>query len=140
MEARRSASWIAYAIAGVLAILGAAAAIAPDMVVAAGRRMVSPAGILVAAAVRSGMGLGLLYIARGSSSPGVLRLMGLALLLAGIVMPFLGVESSRARLDWEAEHLTFLRLEGVLFVWAGYIVVSLAKPRQQLGSNAAPNA
>ena len=118
---------LAAAVAGVFVVLGVAAALAPETVVATSRSMVSPAGIYAAAAVRCGMGVALLLVARGSRAPGTLRLMGLALVIAGLTMPLLGVESAKARIEWEAAHTSFLRLEGVLFVWAGLFVYTLSK-------------
>jgi hypothetical protein len=127
MEPKLLAKSLAFVVASIFMLLGVAAAVFPDIVMASGRHMVSPAGILAAAAVRIGIGLALLLIARESRAPGILRIMGWALLVMGLAMPFLGVDSARARLDWEAEHTTFLRMEGVLFVWAGFIVLSLAR-------------
>jgi hypothetical protein len=120
---------LAAVVACVFIALGVAAAVAPDAVVACSRRLVSPAGIYGAAALRCGLGLALLLIAQGSRSPAVLRLMGVALLIGGFTFPLLGVDSAKARIEWEAGHLTFLRLEGVLFVWAGWVVYKLARPR-----------
>jgi hypothetical protein len=54
--------------------------------------------------------------------------MGGVLVLAGIVFPFFGVESSKARIEWEADHLLFLRLEGLLFIWGGFVILRLATP------------
>jgi hypothetical protein len=124
--ASRASRHLAVAVAGVFVALGVAAALAPDAVIAASRHMVSPAGIYAAAALRSGMGISLLLVARGSRAPVILRIMGLALLTAGLTMPMLGVDNARARIEWEATHMTFLRLEGVIFVWAGLVVGKLA--------------
>jgi hypothetical protein len=115
----------------VFIILGVAAAVAPDTVIASSRFLVSHAGIYAAAAVRSAMGLALLLIAPGSREPAILRIMGLALLALGLTMPILGVDSARARIEWEAEHLSFLRMEGVLFVCAGIIAYAIARPRKK---------
>ena len=113
-------------VAGVLGILGIAAAVAPDFVVESSRRMVSPTGIYVAAALRMGIGVSLLLLAQDSQAPKVLRLMGLAVLAVGIVLPFLGVDSAAARVEWEAAHTTFFRLEGLVFTWAGYVIYKLS--------------
>jgi len=53
-----------------------------------------------------------------------------ALLIAGLTFPILGVDNAKARIEWEAGHTMFLRLEGVLFVWAGLVVYKLSKPRE----------
>jgi hypothetical protein len=123
---RRTSRHLAGAVAGVFIALGVAAAVAPDAVIASSRYLVSPAGIYTAAALRSGIGVALLLVAPGSRAPAILRIMGVALLAAGLTMPMLGVDNARARIEWEAAHTTFLRLEGVIFVWAGLVVYKLA--------------
>jgi hypothetical protein len=126
----RRARWtkpLAFAVAGVLAVLGIAAAAAPDLVVASSRRMVSPAGIYAAALLRLTIGASLLLLSPGSQAPKVLRLMGFAIVASGLAFPFLGVDSARTRIEWEAAHTTFLRLEGLVFIWAGYVVYKLSQ-------------
>jgi hypothetical protein len=125
---RQTARHLTIAVSSILVATGIATALAPDAVIALSRKLVSPVGIYVAAAVRCAIGLALLLIARGSRAPAVLRTMGVALVLAGIVFPFFGLESSIARIEWEADHLRFLRLEGLLFTWGGFVIYKLAKP------------
>ena len=127
------------AVISVLVAIGVATALAPDAVIALSRKLVSPVGIYVAAAVRCAMGLALLLIARGSRAPAVLRTMCVVLVLAGILFPFFGVESSKARIEWEADHLLFLRLEGLLFIWGGYVIYKLAKPPEAVLAPAPSN-
>jgi len=121
----RLSRYLAVAAAGVFIALGVAAAVAPDTVIASSRYMVSPVGIYAAAALRSGIGVALLLVAQGSRAPAILRIMGVVLLIAGLTFPMLGVDSARARIEWEAKHMMFLRLEGVLFAWAGFAVYKL---------------
>jgi hypothetical protein len=125
---RQTSRQLTIAVTGILVAIGVAIALAPDAVIALSRKLVSPIGIYVAAAVRCAIGLALLLIARGSRAPAVLRTFGVVLVLAGIVFQFLGVESSKARVEWEANHLVFLRLEGLLFIWGGFVIYKLAKP------------
>jgi hypothetical protein len=128
LAAMRLSRYLAIAVAGIFIALGVAAAVAPDIVIASSRYMVSPVGIYAAAALRSGIGIALLLVARGSRAPAMLRIMGVTLLIAGLTMPILGVDNAKARIEWEAGHMMFLRLEGVLFVWAGLVVQKLSKP------------
>lgn len=51
--------------------------------------MVSPAGIYAAALLRVVIGASLLLLAAGSQAPRILRVMGLAVLTVGLVLPFL---------------------------------------------------
>jgi cytochrome bd-type quinol oxidase subunit 2 len=136
---RRTARHLTIAVTSILVAIGVATAIAPDAVIALSRKFVSPVGIYVAAAVRCTTGLALLLIARGSRAPAVLRAMGVALVLGGIVFPFLGVESSKTRIEWEADHLLFLRLEGLLFIWGGFVIFKLAKPPEAVLAPAPSN-
>ena len=122
------ARYLAVAVAGIIISLGVAAAMAPGLVIAASQSMVSLTGILFAAALRCGIGVALLFVAGGSRAPAILRIIGAVSLVAGLTMPFLGVDNARARVEWEAEHLMFFRLEGVLFVLAGVVVYSLSQP------------
>jgi hypothetical protein len=124
----RRGRYLAVAVAGIIIALGVAAAVAPGIVIAASQSMVSLTGIYFAAALRCGLGVALLFVARGSRAPATLRIMGAALLVAGLTMPFLGVDSAKARIEWEAAHMMFFRLEGVLFVWAGVVVYELSQP------------
>ena len=125
---RQTSRHLTIAVTCILVAIGVATALAPDAVIASSRKLVSPVGIYVAAAVRCAIGLALLLIGRGSRAPAVLRIMGVVAVLAGVVYPFLGVESSKTRIEWEADHLLFLRVEGLLFIWGGLIIYKLAKP------------
>jgi hypothetical protein len=125
--------YLAGAVAGLLIVLGLATALVPDIVITSSRYMVSPVGIYAAAALRSGIGAALLLVARGSRAPTILRIMGVVSLIAGLTFPFLGVDSAKARIEWEANHLMFLRMEGVLFAWAGLVVYKLSKSAQLKG-------
>jgi hypothetical protein len=125
----RLARYLAVAVAGIIIALGVVAAVAPGTVITASQSMVSLTGILFAAALRCGIGVALLFVAVGSRAPAILRIIGAASLVAGLAMPFLGVENAKARIEWEAEHLMFFRLEGVLFVCAGVIVYRLSQPQ-----------
>ena len=124
----RLSKYLAVAVASVFIALGIAAAIAPDTVIASSRYMVSPVGIYAAAVLRCGIGIALLFVAKGSRAPAIFRIMGLALLIMGLTMPILGVDNAKARIEWEAEHMMFLRMEGVLFMWAGFVIYKLFKP------------
>ena len=70
----------------------------------------------------------LILAARESRAPGILRAIGAVVLVAGVATPFFGVEAARARLDWEAAHVAFLRVEGAAFVCLGGLIVSALRP------------
>lgn len=80
----------------------------------------------------------MLLLAPVSGAPAIPRTMGAALLI-GLTFPFLGADSAKARIDWEAQHTTFLRMERVLFAWAGLAVYTLSVPRNADRSTTPPN-
>ena len=119
---------LALVVAGVVAFLGVAGVVFPDIVIATGRHIVSPIALYVAGAFRVGVGLVLILAARESRAPGILRAIGAVVLVAGVATPLFGVEAARARLDWEAAHVGFLRIEGAAFVFLGGLIVSALRP------------
>ena len=119
---------LALVVAGVVVVLGVAGVVIPDTVIATGRHFVSPSGVCAAAAFRVGVGLVLILAARESRAPGILRAIGAVVLVAGVATPLFGVEAARARLDWEAAHVGFLRVEGAAFVCLGAVIVSALRP------------
>ena len=121
---------LALVVAGAIAILGVAAVVIPEFVIATGRHMVSPFGLYVAGAFRAGVGLVIILAARESRAPGILRAIGAVVLAAGVATPLVGVEAARARLEWEAAHVGLFRIEGAAFVFfAGLIVSALRSGR-----------
>ena len=121
---------LALVVAGVVVVLGVAAIVIPDIVIATGRHLLSPSGLYAAATFRVGVGLVLILAARESRVPGILRAIGAVVLVAGLATPFFGVEAARARLDWEAAHVTFFRVEGAAFVCLGGLIVSALRPNR----------
>jgi hypothetical protein len=125
---RRLVRSFALVVAGVVVVLGVAGVVIPDIVIATGRYLVSPSGLYAAAAFRVGVGLVLILAARESLAPGILRAIGAVVLVGGVATPFFGVEAARARLDWEAAHVAFFRVEGAAFVCLGGLIVSALRP------------
>ena len=125
---------LALVVAGVVAVLGVAGVVIPDIVIATGRHLVSPFGLYIAGAFRAGVGLVLILAARESRAPGILRAIGAVVLVAGVATPLFGVEAARARLDWEAAHVGLLRVEGAAFVFFGGLIVSALRPDRPITS------
>lgn len=72
------------------------------------------AGLTLAAAFRIGLGLTLFYSAHTSHFPDTIRIVSIAILIAGIVTPFLGVERLRKIVAWQSSRgVSFIR------IWAG---------------------
>ena len=101
-----------------------AALVIPEVLIGIGRNMVSPAGLYAAATVRVGIGLVLVLAAREARAPGLLRAIGAVVLVVGVATPLFGVDAARARLEWEAAHLTLFRIEGAMFIGLGCVIVS----------------
>lgn len=120
--------YLALVVAGLLVLLGGAAVVVPDQVIATGRSLVSPSGLYAAAAFRLGVGLVLIVAARQSRAPGLLRAIGAVVLVTSVASPLFGVDAARARLDWESAHREFFRLEGAVFVCLGGLIVSVLRP------------
>jgi hypothetical protein len=119
---------LALVVAGAVVVLGVAAIVIPDVVIATGRHLVSPSGLYAAAAFRVGVGLVLILAAGESRAPGILHAIGVVALMGGVATPLFGVEAARARLDWEAGHVALFRVEGAGFVFLGGLIVSALRP------------
>jgi hypothetical protein len=57
-------------------------------------------GMWIATAIRAVLALGLLAAASESKAPGLLKILGLLILIVAIVMPILGVDRHRRMIDW----------------------------------------
>jgi hypothetical protein len=101
-----------------VATIGAVGVAAPSVLLELGDSLLTPALIYTAAAARVFFGAVLLWVAPASRTPKTLRVIGALLVFAGALTPFIGIEHSRAMLDW-------LLAQGSLFTraWAGVAVV-----------------
>ena len=97
-----------------LVILGAIGIIRPEPFLGVARFQ-TPAGLSVAAALRIVLGVALLFVASTSRVPGVIRVLGILILVAGLITPFVGPERVPAIVDWWSS-------QGPLIVraWAGF--------------------
>jgi hypothetical protein len=102
----------------VAATIGAVGVVAPDVLLELGESLLTPTVLYIAAAVRVIFGAALLWVAPASRTPKTLRMFGALLVFAGLLTPSIGIEHSRAMLDW-------LLSQGPLFMraWAGVVVV-----------------
>ena len=130
---RRLIRFLAVVAGSAVVFLGVSAAVIPDIVIATGRHLVSPSGLFAAAGFRAGVGLLLILAARASRAPGILHAIGAVLLVGAVATPLFGVEAARTRLDWEAAHATFFRVEGLAFVCLGGLIVSALRPGASIG-------
>lgn len=92
-------SFVSFTLGLSLAVLGIVAIGWPDSFAAILRELRSPAGLYFGAGVRLALGVSLFLSAAGSRAPQVLRVLGGLFLVAGLVMPLLGLEVFRSGLD-----------------------------------------
>jgi hypothetical protein len=108
----------------------------PDILMAVGRYVVTPNGLYAVAALRVGIGLVLMFVARISRAPRTLRTLGAVVLVGGLATPFFGVDRARAVLDWEATQGTMLiRIGTLLAVLPGASLRLLLQPIAALSNN-----
>lgn len=106
------------AIGFIIAGIGAFGVAAPSVFLKFGRSLQTSNILYIIAAVRVIFGAVLLCVAPVSRTPKTLRVLGVLIVIAGVLTPFIGVERSRAMLDWWS-------IQGPLFTraWAGVAVV-----------------
>ena len=64
------------------------------------RLLADKTGMWIATAIRAVLGLGLLAAASESKAPGILKVLGLLMLIVAILTPILGVDRHRRMIDW----------------------------------------
>ena len=97
-----------------VAALAAVGVVSPKRLLDIARRFVSPAGLYAAGALRVALGLALFLAAPESRAPGMVRFLGIFILVAGLSTPLFGVERSRQVLVWWSARRPIL-----MRVWAG---------------------
>ena len=106
--------------------------VAPDRLIEFGRLVLTPGGLVGIAVLRICIGMVLIWIAPASRAPKALQVLGAILLLAGLVTPLVGVERSRAILEWEAaQGATVFRIGAAVIVGLGGLLafaISSSRP------------
>ena len=96
---------LAMALGFVVAAIGVLGIAAPSMLLEFGRSMQSTGALYVLAAVRVGFGTILIWAAPNSRAPITFRVLGIFIIIAGLVTPFVG---SHGMLDWWSAQGSFL--------------------------------
>jgi hypothetical protein len=123
-------SWLATILSALVAGLGVIGVVWPDVLLEFGRSFATPDGLLAAAALRIVFGGSLLIAAQGSRAPSALRLIGIAILVAGLATPMIGVGRTRALLEAaSANGGTWVRIAGTLAIALGTSLVFALSPR-----------
>jgi uncharacterized membrane protein YidH (DUF202 family) len=109
--------------------LGAVGLVSPSRVVRVARYFATPAGFYFAAAVRVVMGLALLFAAPASRAPGILRILGVVIIVAGVITFFVGLERFRRLIDWwSAKGPTLARAQAAFAVALGLLLAYALSP------------
>jgi hypothetical protein len=82
------------------AAMGALAVFAPYWANRFARMFADRPGFYITTAIRLVLGAGLLFLAETSRAPMALRIFGAIILVAGVVILFLGLERHRRMIDW----------------------------------------
>src|SRR6266571_780106 len=127
-----TAKLLAMAMGLIIASIGVFGMATPSALLELGRSLQTPSALYIVAAVRVIFGALLLWVAPISRTPKTLRVLGVLIVIVGVLTPFIGVERSRAMLDWwSTQGLLFTRLgAGVAVVFGLFIVYAVTTPRR----------
>jgi hypothetical protein len=122
---------LALLVAFFLLLVGITGVFLPEDLLKVGHHLTTPVGLYVAAALRVGIGLVLTLAAANSRAPKTLRVIGIIAIVAGLTTPWLGVERTRAILDWwSAQGPVLMRLgPGFALILGGFIAYAVAPRR-----------
>lgn len=119
---------VALLVALVVVAAGLTGLVAPDLLVAIGRSLVTPGGMYLIGGLRVAIGIVLLMTAPASRAARALRVLGAFVIVAGLITPWFGVERAGGILDWESQRSQFLRIEAALLVglgaWLAFVIAS----------------
>lgn len=124
--------WLALLVGLTIAAIGILGIVAPMVLLDAFRSSQTQLGLYVVATVRVAFGLFLIGAAAASRLPRTLRVLGAVIIVAGIITPFVGVERTRAILDWwSAQGTIFMRGWAVIALIFGLFIIYAIAPRRQ---------
>lgn len=111
------------------AAFGALGIASPSRLLDLVRHLQTPVAIYFAAGIRVVLGVALLLAAPASRAPGLVSFLGVAIIVIGVVTPFLGLERFRSLLDWwSAQGDAFIRGWAVLALVFGLGLAYLIVP------------
>jgi hypothetical protein len=110
---------------GALVILVSAISfVVPDLKLSLERSAMTPAGLYAIALLRIGIGLVFVVAAPASRAPRTVRLLGLVVIIAGLMTPWLGVTRAQATVNWVASAGPWLmRLDACVGMAVGAFLV-----------------
>ncbi len=112
------------ALGAVITAIGFLGVVAPSLLLEFGRSLQTVGSLYAVAAVRVALGLLLFCVASVSRMPKVLRVLGGAIVLAGLFTPFFGVERTQAMLTWwSGQGQVFMRASASVAVVVGLFII-----------------
>ena len=96
------ANIFAMAVGLAIAAFGALGLASPPVLLELGRALQSTGGLYLVAFIRLVSGAILIWAAPNSRTPRILLALGILIIIAGVVTPFIGVERARGIFDWWA--------------------------------------
>jgi hypothetical protein len=124
---------LASVVAMIIVALGVLGVASPVLLLDLVRPLLSPAAILVVAAVRVAFGVVLWLAAAGSRMPRTLRVLGIVVVVVGVLTPFFGVERSQAILGWWSQQPAwFMRVWAAMPIVLGLFILLALRPREQV--------
>jgi hypothetical protein len=122
---------LALFVAFVMLVVGITGLFFPEALFRAGHGLATPTGLWVATGLRIAIGLVLILAAAGSRAPKTLRIIGIIAIVAGVATPMLGIERTRAILDWwPAQSPVVMRLGPALVLALGAFIACTVAPRR----------
>lgn len=128
----RSAKILTTALGLIIVAIGVLGVATPSVLLEFGQSLQTTNALYIVAAVRVMFGTVLLWVAPASRTPGILRVLGVFIIAAGLFTPFFGVERSRAMFDWwSTQGPLFTRVWAIVAVVFGlFIVYVVTSPRR----------
>jgi hypothetical protein len=111
-------TYLAIGISVLIAALGALGVASPERLISILRRLETPGGLYTSAVVRVVLGVALVLAAPTSRAPDLIRLFGVIAVVAGLMLPILGLARIGKLVDWWSARPAF-----VIRAWA---VIALA--------------
>ena len=105
-------------------LIGVWGVLAPSRIADFVTRFGSKSGLWFAASIRLVFGLALWFAAPASRAPFSLQVLGVIALLAAVILPFMGVDHFKARIDWWTKlSPTVMRFNCLLAVAFGAVIL-----------------
>jgi len=120
---------IALVICFFTAAFGALGLILPSRLIGVVRYFQTPIGFYFAAGIRVLLGVALLFAAEASRATSLISVVGIIVIIAGVVMPLIGIERFRRLLDsWSEMGTAFIRGWAALALLFGLLLIYALVP------------